>query len=205
MTNQERYKQAFSALHASQPILLEETNMEKTNKRFKLRPALAAGMAATLIVGCMGAAYAADLGGIQETVRLWFGGSAVDAQVVDHSTDTVGSYDFTMSGPDGEMVTVGAGGTVIDDDGTQHPMTAQEVAQEFAAEVVEKDDGTIWLYDHDQAYDITDYLAGGQYQFALEVEGKAVYYQFEFAGEDLSCYTRLFEATGPLEEYIQLR
>lgn len=201
MTNKERYKQAFSALHASQPILSEETNMEKTNKRFKLRPALAAGMAAALIVGCMGAAYAADLGGIQETVRVWFGGSAVEAQVVDHSTDTVGAYDFTMSGPDGEVVTRSAGGTSIDDDGTQHPMSAQEVAQEFATEVVEKDDGTVWLYDHDQAYDITGYLAGGQSKFVLEVDGKAVYYHF--FGEDLS-YTRFFEATGPVDEYVPL-
>lgn len=64
MTNREKYKQAFSVLHASDPIILEEKTMEKRNLKFHLRPALAAAMAAALLVGGMGAAYAADVGGI---------------------------------------------------------------------------------------------------------------------------------------------
>ena len=201
MTNQERYRQAFSPLHASEPILLEGTSMEKTDKRFKLRPALAAGLAAAVIVSCMGAAYAADLGGIQETVRLWFGGESVEATVVDNSTEDCGAYEFTMTGPDGETVTRGAGGTAIDEDGTRRPLTAEEIAEGFATEVVEKADGTVWIYDHDQAYDITDYLAGDQKKFTLEADGKTVYY--EFFDEDLS-HTRLFDAASPLDEYVKL-
>lgn len=207
MTNKERYKQAFSTLHASQPILLEETNMEKTDKRFKMRPALAAGLAAALIVGCMGVAYAADLGGIQETVRMWFGGKEVEAQVVDISKDDDrwGAYQFTMPGPDGENVTVGGGGVNIEADGTERPMAPEEVAQGFATSVEKKEDGTVWLYDHDQSYDITDYLANGQGQFALEVEGKAVYYDFTDLERGGLTHSRLYEATGPVEDYIQLR
>ncbi len=201
MTNKERYKQAFSPLHASEPILLEGTSMEKTNRRFKLRPALAAGLAAAVIVSCMGVAYAADLGGIQEKVRVWFGGKDVEATVVDTSTDDCGAYEFTMIGPDGEAVTRSAGGTAIADDGTQRPLSAQEVAEEFAVEVVKKDDGTVWIYDHDQAFDVTDYLADGQTKFTLEAEGKTVYY--EILNESLG-YTRLFDAAGPLDEYVRL-
>ncbi len=201
MTNKERYKQAFSPLHASEPILLEGTSMEKTNKRFKPRPALAAGLAAAVIVSCMGAAYAADLGGIQEKVRVWFGGKDVEATVVDTSTDDCGAYEFTMIGPDGEAVTRSAGGTAIGDDGTQRPLSAEEIAEGFATEVVKKDDGTVWIYDHDQAFDVTGYLADGQTKFTLEAEGKTVYY--DIFSESLG-YTRLFDAAGPLDEYVKL-
>lgn len=200
MTNKERYKQAFSTLHASQPILLEETNMEKTDKRFKMRPALAAGLAAALIVGCMGAAYAADLGGIQETVRMWFGGKEVEAQVTG-GTDG-GAYQFTIPGTDGEDTVVGGGGVEIGNDGVERPLSAQEVAQEFAHYVEQKEDGTTWLYDHDQSYDITGYLAAGQGKFTLEVDGQAVYYDFDL---DTMTHSRFHEATGPVEDYIQLR
>ncbi len=205
MTNKERYKQAFSTLHASQPILLEETNMEKTNKRFKMRPALAAGLAAALIVGCMGVAFAADVGGIQETVRLWFGGSEVEAQVVKTSgdDDSWGSYEFTLPGSDGENVVRGAGGVAIGADGAEHPMTAQEVAEHLATEVDRKDDGTVWLYDHDQAYDITGYLADGQGKFVLTVDGKAVYY--DFAAEDgYQTHSRTYSPDSPVDEYVPL-
>lgn len=176
--------------------------MEKTNRTFKLRPVLAAGLAAAVIVSCMGAAYAADLGGIQETVRLWFSGKEVEAQVVDTSDGVHSGYQFTMTGPDGETVTRSAGGTAIADDGTERPMTAQEVAEGFATEVVKEDDGTVWLYDHDQAFDITDYLAAGQRKFTLEAEGRTVYYEFR---EDDLGYARLYdEPASPLEEYVQL-
>ncbi len=204
MTNKEWYRRAFSTLHASEPILLEGTNMEKTNRHFKMRPALAAGLAAALIVGCMGAAYAADLGGIQETVRMWFGGQSVEAQVEDHSTQDVGAYTFTVPGPDGQSVTRSVGGTAIAPDGARRPMSAQELAEDFATEVVETEDGAVWLYDHDKSYDITGHLADGQTRLTLEADGHTVYYDFDLEDGEILSYTRLLDSVDAPEAYLPL-
>lgn len=77
MTNKERYKQAFSVLHASDDMILEVTDMEK-RKRAYTKKVLAAGAAAAILFGSMTAAYAADVGNIQERLTMWFHGEEVE-------------------------------------------------------------------------------------------------------------------------------
>ncbi len=204
MTNKERYRRAFSTLHASYPVSWEEKTMEKTNRHFKMRPALAAGLAAVLLVGCAGAAYAANVGGIQQTVRMWLGGQSVEAQVEDHSTQDVGAYTFTVPGPDGQSVTRSVGGTAIAPDGARRPMSAQELAEDFATEVVETEDGAVWLYDHDKSYDITAHLADGQTRLTLEADGHTVYYDFALEDGEILSYTRLLDSVDAPEAYLPL-
>ena len=203
MTNKERYKQAFSCLHASQTISLEGSTMKnKKDLKFHLRPALAACLAAAAIVGCMGVAYAANVGGIQETFQMWFGGSAVEATVEDTGKDGFDAYQFTMTDPNGKTVTRCAGGVTVGEDGVERPLTAQEVAEGLATNVERKIDGTVWIYDHDQAFDITDYLANGQLKFTLEANGETVYY--EFIAQGLAGHTRTYTPEGPVEDYLKL-
>ncbi len=207
MTNKERYKQAFSSLHASRSISLEETTMKKSNLKFHLRPALAACLAAAAIVGCMGVAYAANVGGIQETIRIWFNGEQVEADVVDITGTGDGGYQFNLhpgSGGDVDSTTISGGGIAIEDDGTQRPLTAQEVAEQFDGVVDTGEDGRVYIYDRDKAVDITDHLTEGKCKVVLEVDGKNVYYTIEDNGGGGWSYTRTYAPKDPVEDYIKL-
>lgn len=208
MTNKERYKQAFSSLHASRTISLEESNMKnKKDLKFHLRPALAACLAAAAIVGCMGVAYAANVGGIQETIRIWFNGEQMEADVVDITGTGDGGYQFTLRPETDEGitdVTIVSGGVAIEDDGTERPLTAQEVAEQFDGVVDTGEDGRVYIYDRDKAVDITDHLTEGKCKVALEVDGKNVYYTIEDNGSGGWSYTRTYAPKDPVEDYIKL-
>ena len=72
MTNREKYKQAFSVLQTSGEISLEVENMAIMNKKAKLKAAAAVISTCLIVAGGSGIAYAADIGGIQRTIELWF-------------------------------------------------------------------------------------------------------------------------------------
>lgn len=203
MTNREKYKQAFSVLHASDPIILEEKTMEKRNLKFHLRPALAAAMAAALLVGGMGAAYAADVGGIQEKLQLWIGGRQVEATVTDPTGDGKGGYTFTYQDDDGTH-TVGGGGVAIDADGVEQALPPEEVAQQFSNYVDTGADGRVYLYHGDKSYDITDHLVEGKCKVSLEAEGETVYYDIEDNGGTGWAFSRTRTPQGRESDYIKL-
>lgn len=81
MTNRERYLRAFSALQPEEDWIeqLEAVAPKKGNRRG--RRLIAALIAAILIVGLIGAAYAADLGGIQDRIRIWHMGKLTNMTV----------------------------------------------------------------------------------------------------------------------------
>ena len=81
MTNKERYRKAFSTLHASGTISLEEEHMEKRIRCYRLKRAAAACAAAAVVCGSMTVAYAADLGGIQQKMMAWFHGEQTQINV----------------------------------------------------------------------------------------------------------------------------
>jgi len=207
MTNHEKYKQAFSALHASHNISLEGNTMKKTNLKFRMRPALAACLCVVLLVACMSMAYAADVGGIQEILKVWIHGQQVNAKVVDNSGNGNGSYEFVLDMGDEEGdVVIHGGGVACEEDGSERPLSPEEVAEGiFSDEITKKPDGTVWLYYYDQSFNITDYLKNGACKVVLEDQGKKLYFNIEDNGGDGYAYQRSSVPTGAPEDYIELK
>lgn len=154
MTNKEKYKQAFDALAASGDFQVEVDNMSILNRRHKLKT-IAAVIAACLIVTIgTGTAYAADVGGIQRKVQLWIHGDQTDATL---KFDSDGSYTGTYTDKDGNEKEIGGGGIAYEWNGTERPLTEEELMEEMNAPDVEyEDDGTVMLYYKNQSVDITN-------------------------------------------------
>ena len=159
MTNQEKYKQAFSVLRASDDFSLEVQNMEHTAKRFRLKKAAALAAACVMVVGGATAAYAADVGGIQRTVQVWFNGEMTTATV---QLDGSGTYEVEYSDGKGEVHYEIGGGMAFTEDGAEIPVTDEDLIAEITAPEVEyNDDGTVWVCWFDQAVEITDKFEDG--------------------------------------------
>lgn len=159
MTNKEKYKQAFSVLLSSGEISLEVERMAIMNKRARMRTAAAAVAACVVLAGGSGIAYAADVGGIQRAVQLWIHGDQTTA-VFEYDGD--GSYQMTYPLEDGEVEERSGGGVAIEADGTERPLTEEELLDSLNDPEVEyKDDGTVWVYYYDQKIEITDQFKDG--------------------------------------------
>ncbi len=74
MTDREKYKSAVEAVASSKMRKLEASDIMKNGNRksFRFKGLVIAVAAVVLLVGACGGAYAADLGGIQSKVQLWF-------------------------------------------------------------------------------------------------------------------------------------
>lgn len=154
MTNKERYKQAFSALHVSQEMNLEGAKMAAIGKQKRLAKMVAGVAAFVFVFGGSVTAYAADVGGIQRTVQLWIQGDKTEA-ILEYSPD--GSYSMEYVDAEGNRNQQGGGGVAIENDGSERPVTEEEMWEHLSAPEVEyKEDGSVWLYYYDQKMDITD-------------------------------------------------
>ena len=187
MTDKEKFQKAFDKLHASPDVLTEVLNMTTNEKivpmgkkRFTTKAAIATA-AILLAVGSGGAAYAMDLGGIQRIVQVWLHGDQTDA------TFTVenGSYTLDYQDADGNDVHQGGGGVALEN-GTERPLTADELLEEINMPDVEyKEDGTVWVYYLDQKMEITDKFENDICYVKLKADGKTQYitvkYQNGFA------------------------
>lgn len=153
MTNKEKYKQAFSGLHPLEPISPEVEQMVKIQKKHKFQVA-AAILTAFILVGGTGTVYAANIGGIQRTIQLWIHGDQTDA-TLDVKED--GSYTLNYSDKNGNDVEQGGGGVAFDADGTERPLTEEEIMEQINMPEVEyEEDGSIWVYYENQKIEITD-------------------------------------------------
>lgn len=153
MTNKEKYKQAFSGLHPLEPISLEVTQMVKMQKKHKFQVA-AAILTAFILVGGTGTVYAANVGGIQRTIQLWIHGDQTHA-TLDVKED--GSYNLNYSDENGNIVEQGGGGVAFDADGTERPLTEDEIMEQINMPEVEyEEDGSVWVYYENQKIEITD-------------------------------------------------
>ena len=149
-------------------------------KRFIPKVAVAIA-ALVLVVGTGSAAYAMDLGGIQRIVQVWIHGDQTNA------TFTVenGSYTLDYKDADGNDVHQGGGGVAFEN-GTERPLTDEELLEELNMPDVEyKEDGTVWVYYHDQKMEITDKFENDICYVKLEADGETQYitvkYQNGFA------------------------
>lgn len=157
MTNRERYKQAFSALHSSGQFSLEVEDMEQIQKRHRKNMAAAAVIACAVVIGTGGTAYAADIGGIQQKISMWLHGEPTQVDVTENTPNGSGGYTFTYT-RDGETNSFGGGGVSIDANGNETWLSADEVAEGMnrSADIGVDEDGKVWIYYYDQKVEITD-------------------------------------------------
>lgn len=154
MTNKERYKQAFSVLHTSDQFSVEVENMSRLNKKHNMKVAAAALAGCILLAGGIGTAYAANVGGIQRTVQVWLHGDQTTANM---TVSDDGTYTIEYPDENGETREISGGGIAYEADGTERPLTGEELLEEANSPDVEyNDDGTVWLYYKNQKIEITD-------------------------------------------------
>lgn len=183
MTDKEKFQKIFDKLHASPDVLMEVLNMTTNEKVVPIRkrryiPKVAAVVAAlVLVVGSGSAAYAMDLGGIQRVVQVWIHGDQTDA------TLTVENGTYTLDYKDAEEKDVhqGGGGVAFNADGSERPLTEEELWSEInAPEVLYEDDGKVFLYYLDQKLDITDKFEDGICYIELQVDSKIQYMTIKY-------------------------
>lgn len=154
MTNKEKYKQAFSNVHISDDFSLEVNKMETTSKKIKLNKLVASVAACVLIISSATVTYAADVGGIQRTLQLWFQGEQTDVTVEFNGN---GNYEMDYVDEEGNEKHQGGGGIAFDSDGNERPLTEKELIEKMnLPDVGYKDDGTVWVYWYNQKINITD-------------------------------------------------
>ena len=154
MTEKEKFHRAFAPLHASPDTLTEVMKMtEQKHGKRALRRAATLGLAAALVLALGSVAYASDLGGIQRTVQLWFKGDQTDAVI----TVDPGHYTLHYTDQDGTEHEMDGGGVAFEPDGTERPLTEEELFEQLnEPEVEESEDGTVTVYYLDQKLDVTD-------------------------------------------------
>ena len=153
MMNKEKYKRAFSVLKPSEISFQEVDDMARLQKKTRIKTA-AAIVTGCILIGGTGTAYAANVGGIQRTIQLWIHGdqTAATLNVSDDGTYTMEYYD-----EDGNLSQSGGGGIAIDADGTTRSLTEAELLAEIDSPEVEyEEDGSVWVYYHNQSIEITD-------------------------------------------------
>lgn len=125
MTNRDRFKRAFSSIRIPDdfvPDLKEEAEPKKMHRSsFRSFAAAVCAVLAVLIGGT--ACYAADVGGIQRTIQVWFHGDQTDAvMTVDGES---GAATWTIQDENGEEIH--SGGVTINNDGSTSPLTEKDV------------------------------------------------------------------------------
>lgn len=154
MTNKEKYKQAFSAIHISDEFSLEVEKMMNINRKQKFNQMIASIAACIVIVGGSTIAYATDLGGIQRTIQLWIHGDQTEVNI---NFNANGSYNMQYLDNQGKEVSQGGGGVAFNADGSERPLTEDEIIDVLNnPEIKYEDSGRVFIYYFDKVIDITD-------------------------------------------------
>ncbi len=179
MTNKERYKQAFSALHTSGQSSMEVKKMADIKKKHKRNIAAAAAVACVVVIGGSVTAYAADIGGIQEKVSIWKYGIKTEAEVEENSN---GGYTIRYELNDEEQGLMRLIEVCTGPDWISSGLSADELVAAIndSVDVYEDVDGRVWVYYYDQKVVITDLFdAEGICRVAMTYEGQAIYLEIE--------------------------
>ena len=172
MSNKERYKRTFSAVHTSRDYSKEVFEMKKSYTRVHFSRTLAACLAACLMLGSAGFCYAANIGGIQRQVQLWINGDKT-AAVIDFNGE--GEYTLSYKDSEGNLYSQSGGGVAFDKDGNERPATEQELLDEINAPNVEYKDGKAIFTFYDQVLDITNLFVDDVCYITINHEGKPKY------------------------------
>lgn len=176
MTNQEKYKQAFSVLQTSGDFSMEVEKMAMRQKHHKVKTIAAAVAVCIVLVGGAGTAYAANLGGIQRTIQLWINGDQTNATLEINNDGNSSTYTIKIPDENGNSTEITGGGVAMDGDGVERPLTEDEIMEQINQPDVEyEDDGSVWLYYKDRKLDITDRFEDGICYVKL-TDGKDVKY-----------------------------
>ena len=178
MTNREKYKQAFSAIRASDNFSLEAEKMERTAKQHRFRTMAAVVAVCATLVGGAAAAYAADAGGIQRAVQVWIHGDQTAATI---QFDGNGSYSMEYTDGEGNVRHQSGGGVVFAPDGTEIPASEEDLMAHLTApDVRYEEDGSVWLHWFDQSLDITDRFEDGVCYVKLVNGDETLYMTIEY-------------------------
>lgn len=159
MTNKEKYKQAFSAMHISDEFSLEVKNMTNTSNKPKLKRLVASIAVCVLIVGSATAAYATDSCEIQRALQLWIRGDQTDVTI---QFDGNGNYNMDYIDDEGDSKHQSGGGVAYDENGNARPLKEDEILEHLnKPEVNYEEDGSVWIYYYDQKIDITNKFEDG--------------------------------------------
>lgn len=158
------------------------THAEGTpRKQVKRKPAgfrfAAAAAVFAVVVLLGGSAYAMDIGGIQRTVQVWIHGDQTDATLVIEN----GSYSLGYEDEDGNQVHREGGGVAINPDGTERPLTEEELLDDINAPEVEyEEDGRVVVYYLNQQLDVTDKFVDGICYVQLQVDDSVLYMTIKY-------------------------
>lgn len=171
MTDKERYKRAFSLLRASEHDFMEVASMDHV-KVLPVRRLVSLCAAVVFVVAMATVAYAADIGGIQRKVQVWIHGDQTSAVL-----DVRGkSYTLSYEDENGESRSVAGGGVAIGLFGQERPLTEEEVLEYLdSPEVAYLEDGSVWVYYHDQKLEITDKFVDGVCYVQLQEDDRVLY------------------------------
>ena len=174
MTNHEKYKAAFSVLQPTRELELEVPTMEGQKRTIRHKPVLALCAAVLTLAVLAVSVIAADVGGIQTTLKTWFRGREETVSVSERDD---GGYDFAVTDENGETTaTFGGGGVAMEPGGKERPLTPEEVLEGNELDLVREDNGRMMLYFRDRSYDITDLFNGkGVCKVKLKDENKKLF------------------------------
>jgi len=171
MTNKDKFKRAFSALHTSDSFTLEQEDTTMT-KKIRFHKAAVAACTALAIFAGTATCYAADAGGIQRTVQVWLHGDQTTA-VITVGDDSVTHYSITDK--NGKQLQ-GGGGVAIDEDGKERALTASEIQEHLDSPSTDTIGGKLYLFYKDQKTDLTDkFDADGLAYITLKDGDKTLY------------------------------
>ena len=185
MTDQEQYKRVFDAVASSKMHKLEASDiMENRKKVIKFKGLAIALAAVILVIGACGAAYAADLGGIQSKVQLWIRGELTDVTLDISTNGSSSEYALTYTDADGNQKEIHGGGIAADMFGRERPLTEDEILEQLSQlEVVYEDDGTVWVYYGSEKVEITDLFDDNGVCYVKLTGGKKpIYMTVEYQG-----------------------
>ena len=207
MTNKERYKEAFGVLRP-ETEQWEVQPMKNNIRTFKTKRILAVAAVVVILAVAAVGVYAADVGGIQTTLKTWFHGQEVD---VDVSTGEDGEYKFEVKDENGNVTgSFGGGGVELGLFGKERKLSPQEVLDANHLDIVTNEDGRMMLYYYDQSYDITDlFSADGKCKVCLTDSStgrdKTLYIEIELDNETGGYgYSTDFRAHGGKDAYTRL-
>ena len=182
MSNRDNYKKAFSVLQTPESLDLEEKKMALLKKKTVTKNIIASAAVAFLVIVLgSGTAYAMNIGGIQRILQVWIHGDQTEVTV---NYDGQGNYTMQYVDENGEVREQGGGGIAIEPDGTERPLTEEELEKDMFDDVdVEYyDDGSVILYYQDQVVDITDKFEDGYCHVLVKGSEGDLYVTVEYQG-----------------------
>ena len=180
MTGRDQYKKVFDKVSSFGMEPLKEEDLMK-RKKHPVKNMAAAAAVLILIAGSTGAAYAANVGGIQRKIQLWIRGDQTDATLVVRDEDGYSQYSVTYELEDGSTESIYGGGVAIEPDGTERALTEDEIMRDMSMPEVEyEEDGSVWVYYCDQKIDVTDSFEDGVCYVKLLNGSETVYMTIKY-------------------------